>query len=210
MGGLLLFRCGIGRSRGLAGASLAWQPEALQVAIVEGRPSFCGSAMVIVVIHLIISDCCKSLTRLVNVTRLQQAFESQVASEPSRKAISSQFTILPLGMTAQLVEIRMSEFMGDDRKGAKIPVACRYLIPERDLQVNGVITGAVGGKIDARVWASSREGSSLIDEQTWWNDASPLGQGEEVGPEQVLNSPSVMEIPSGVGLCLMQNKQAGA
>jgi hypothetical protein len=113
-------------------------------------------------------------------------------------------------MTAQHVEIRMAEFVGDDRKDAKISVACRHLIPEQDLQVNGVITGAVSGNIDARDRANSREGSSLINEQTWWKDASPLGQSEEVGPEQVLNSPRVMEIPSGVCLCLMQNKQTGA
>jgi hypothetical protein len=97
MGGLLLFRCGMRRSRGLAGASLAWQPETLQVAIVEGSPSFCGSAMVIVAINFVITDCCKSLTHLVNVTRLQQAFEFQVASEPPAKRSAANSPSFPWG-----------------------------------------------------------------------------------------------------------------
>ena len=66
-----LFSRGLSRNLGLASAILTGQPEALQIAILKGRTAFCRRAMVIVVIHLVISDCRKGRTRLDNIPWLQ-------------------------------------------------------------------------------------------------------------------------------------------
>ena len=108
------FSRGLSRRLGLVSAILTRQPEALQIAILEGRTAFCRGAMVIVVIHLVVSDCRKGGTRFVNIALLQQAFAAYVAREASRKAIRCQFPLFPLRMPAQLAEIGVTEFVSDD------------------------------------------------------------------------------------------------
>ena len=123
-----LFSRGLSRNLGLASAILTGQPEALQIAILKGRTAFCRRAMVIVVIHLVISDCRKGRTRLANIALLQQAFVVHVAREASRKAIRGQLPLFPLRMSAQLAEIGVAEFVSNDGKGTEISIFGRHLI----------------------------------------------------------------------------------
>ena len=147
--GLLWFCTGLTRCLGLLGFPIAGQPEALQVAVLEGLPSFPGGAVVVVVVHLVVADSGKGCTGLVEVARLQQPFLLYEVREASSKPISGQFPILALWMLIQQAQVGMDELVGDDGECSKVAVACRHLIAQRGFQVNGVIAWAVSRCIDS-------------------------------------------------------------
>ncbi|WP_255104131.1 MULTISPECIES: hypothetical protein [unclassified Synechococcus] len=97
----------------MVGGILTGSPESLQIALLEGLTMFYGRAMVIMVVHLVVANCCEGGTRLVEITRLQQPFLQHVASDAASKAISFQLPLFPLGMSIHVTEVGAAKFVGE-------------------------------------------------------------------------------------------------
>ena len=70
--------------------------EFLQIALLEGRAAFCRGAMVIVVIHLVVPDCCKGGTRFAISPQLQQALCGSCSARSRPQSDPRQFPLFVL------------------------------------------------------------------------------------------------------------------